>query len=56
MGPWGFSTDAVQTPDMIDEPFSVLEPTSDNFGQDWVIDPNLIIIDNMVHEREKNRG
>ncbi|CAD7950324.1 unnamed protein product, partial [Amoebophrya sp. A25] len=25
-GPWAFSTDAVATPDMIDEPFSVTEP------------------------------
>lgn len=25
-GPWAFSTDAVVTPDMIDEPFSVVEP------------------------------
>ena len=46
----------VQTPDMIDEPFSVLEPTSENFGHDWVIDPNLLIVDQKIWEQQNNRS
>ncbi|CAD7942640.1 unnamed protein product [Amoebophrya sp. A120] len=53
-GPWAFSTDAVATPDMIDEPFSVAEPGSDGFG--WVIDPGLRVVDHAQAEAQRTAG
>lgn len=53
-GAWAFSTDGVVTPDMIDEPFSVVEPDSDGYG--WIIDPQLFIVDKQAAEEKRQKN